>query len=1482
MMTRLKSLLYIFILVLMYAIYYWGVPALINIDARMPIIQEKIKNDLGINFEMNNPELKMGLSPSVWISADNFVIEESDKSQPLKITKPKIKIRLLPMLLGKLNIAYFSSENLSADIKFDKKYRFYLGTYLFLDNSNPRITLENSKMDINGYKITLNDELQSKTIIFNGNYFKLSKFNSKKFIKLSMDSNIKVNNKTSVLDADLDLKLPFKNNFKEDNPYLNCTLTNLDLSNFSPYIKKFSNGQITKATGILDFEAKTKKVSKRTNRIFTRFVANNLSIINKNVYSSVIFPEKLNIDSVFETSRNVLSFEKLVLTSNNIDINLSGNISKISSKTPNLDLNINVNKSKIENIIKLIPAPKNNFEDINFVAMKKYGAFGDIKGSLDIKGEAAKPVIIGKILASNFYVIKELPPPIPKANFALIFSGTTMNMDIHVPVAIKESVTVSGPVELYDKKNADILVSSTKNLDLKTALFVLIPLHEIFQFELGPLPIMDLSGRGNILLKITGNKKAPHLFGAFNCQNATASFNELDLLLTDANGTFKFEDTDTHLIINSAKVNGKPVKVDGTCSLDGVLKYDVIAKNQDLGDLLSIVKNSPMLIDIQKVLSSVIGASGNSDITLKLVGNVKKLDEVAFGKTIFLNGIIKLYRNELNLEGIQIPLKNVSGEINFKNTDAVINLRTFISNSSIEIKGTIKNNIAGLKIKSSNLNIGDVLNCFKTNVHKSSLPRGFSNTLMSVNAEYKGAINKFDIKNFNLIGEILPNNLKKMQLSLDKGNIVLQNGTLKVSKINGSFDGNPFLLTATIANLMQKNQNINGYFESSNFDISTISKLTEYPFINGEFKKNLNSFSNILGRVDLRINAKNNNFNSKVDLKDISLVYTPLDIPLKIFSGELDFKNDKITAQTVNAQIESMPILIDGSVSNILNRPFFNVYLNSKPTQKFIDKYVNKKALYPLKIKGDIIYSSRITGTKELFSAKTEVNLEEDSSIYYMGGTLGDSIYPIRVFLDTTVSKKFIEVNNFKYDKLISSQNNKSYVTPQLTASGIISVSNEINLHNFKVKTQNPTDAKVFNVFFKKPVIKQGLFNSDIMLNGLISTPKIIGKLDFNGVDLPIFDTTIKDVSLDFDEDNVLINSTGEIFSNKIILTSKMKNKLTPPYEFKNIDIYCANLDINEITKSLNNIVMQDDKYRLSTPKLDFNLSNLVIESAKLKADNIRVKNIEAQNFQTNLSLSDKMILTLDDFKFDLANGKVSGDFKYNLLNSSSKLDLKADKVNANLVSEALFDLTSQIYGSLTGEVNLSCNGKSHKTCMETLSGKGGFIVEDGRMPKLGSLEYLLKASNLIKSGITGLSINGIIDLVSPLKTGQFESIRGDFTITSGLADSIQIFSKGKDLSLFITGTYNFATLIADLDVFGRLSKKISNALGPVGNVSLNTLFNTIPGLDLDDANRAQLIKSLDKIPGLELSEKMYRVFTVEIFGDINGDNYVKSFRWVE
>ena len=66
---------------------------------------------------------------------------------------------------------------------------------------------------------------------------------------------------------------------------------------------------------------------------------------------------------------------------------------------------------------------------------------------------------------------------------------------------------------------------------------------------------------------------------------------------------------------------------------------------------------------------------------------------------------------------------------------------------------------------------------------------------------------------------------------------------------------------------------------------------------------------------------------------------------------------------------------------------------------------------------------------------------------------------------------------------------------------------------------------------------------------------------------------------------------------------------------------------------------------------------------------------------------------------------------------------------------------------------------------------------------------------------------------------------------------------------------------------------------GPIGNVSVNTLFNMIPGVNLSKDSDA--MENINRIPGVEFAEKLYRKFIAEIKGNINGENYVKSFKWI-
>ena len=142
------------------------------------------------------------------------------------------------------------------------------------------------------------------------------------------------------------------------------------------------------------------------------------------------------------------------------------------------------------------------------------------------------------------------------------------------------------------------------------------------------------------------------------------------------------------------------------------------------------------------------------------------------------------------------------------------------------------------------------------------------------------------------------------------------------------------------------------------------------------------------------------------------------------------------------------------------------------------------------------------------------------------------------------------------------------------------------------------------------------------------------------------------------------------------------------------------------------------------------------------------------------------------------------------------------------------------------------------------------------------------------------ISVNGIIDLITPLKTGNFSQISGDAKIENGVINDINVYSDGNELNMYMTGSYDLSTLVADMEVYGSLSKNFSTLLGVIGNASLNRLLNRIPGINIDDIN-PESTSDIHKIPNFN-KENAVRVFKAEIYGDINGSNYVKSFKWIK
>ena len=75
-------------------LYTWGIPAVVNIKSHKSFIEQKVFENSGFIVDIGNPELSMGIFPSVWVKSDNISILNSDGTKALSIDNPQLKIKL--------------------------------------------------------------------------------------------------------------------------------------------------------------------------------------------------------------------------------------------------------------------------------------------------------------------------------------------------------------------------------------------------------------------------------------------------------------------------------------------------------------------------------------------------------------------------------------------------------------------------------------------------------------------------------------------------------------------------------------------------------------------------------------------------------------------------------------------------------------------------------------------------------------------------------------------------------------------------------------------------------------------------------------------------------------------------------------------------------------------------------------------------------------------------------------------------------------------------------------------------------------------------------------------------------------------------------------------------------------------------------------------------------------------------------------------
>lgn len=1459
-------------------------PAFVNSFFEKKEFVTLVKEKTGLDLNYKKIKLKTYPDFSAKISADNLTL--FDKKQKIVTVKNiDTKIFLPTLLFKKLTLKSLHANDFSLLVIRNKDKNLYFGNYKIPFNFDVKedVNLDLDNLNIINSTITFDDKLVNQTI--KGNISKthlLYKKNKK--LKLVLDSEIFVNNKAKTfINVDLHTALNNSDCLKSENEHCYLKIQNLDLADYKNYISYF-NQDIQNITGVVNALVECDK----QHSYVLKSSVKNFKADMKNPLDSVKSNGDITVDSVFNFKNNNLYFEKILLASKDWTINITGQIQDYTKSYPHLDLSVVIPSANINSLYWLAPS----FKDDPFNVMqkfKKYGAWGIANGRFEIKGSAEKPEIYGNLTVSDVYIVKN-NPIVPHCKVFAEFMKDKVTVSTRVFAGYGEYVDINGVAVMKPYGEGEFDVVSSPNVDLATAEYMLIPIHEVVGFDIGPVPYMTIKGKGNINLKTKGTILDGNAYGQFNFKNTTATLQGLNTVLENADGTLDFNGRDMHFYTKNAFVKKQKVKVDGKANLNGNIDFDITSAAIDIKDLFEILQTSSILETQKKMADPIESVSGKVKTSINLTGKVKDYGDVLKENTLSFNGIIELIDCKGAIKFVPVSVNKLKGKIEFKNTNWKTILSGKIGTSPISINGQSSARKTHIKIAANALKTDELSAICLKDLFDIQFPFK-TDSLISFNAEYNSNNDKFDANKIKAKGFFIPSKktLADDKLNIRSGSFDLNKGDISFKHFNAKLLGSDVIAEGKIRSVFSENPNINGRFNIKEFNISTLNTIKNSQLLPPYIADILNAYENYQGVANIALTVKNNFAKGSVDLRDVKFNNVYFKTPVVIDRGSVVLDGQKAFLRSFVAQIDDTPVFLNLSVYDLDKNAQVRGYFTTKISEQFVNKYVNTHLTYPIKIKGDITLTSDVKGSLNRLRIHPKLKLEAGADIYYMGANLGDESESREIEADINVEDNNLYViNSLKYIRYMTSQNDSSYPLPVLVANGSVKADkNSVYVKNLNVETLNKANIKIFNVLFKKSVLKKGLFNCKLNIKGDVNNPVIRGFIDMDNLDMPLYDTVVKNILVKFNDKNIEIKTSGEILNSDFTVFADVVNNLRPPFVINNLDIKSQKLKIDTLIDYLSCIPTPNTALSIKdkeTPvsKSSLNISDFRIKKGTIFAKEISIRNLNADNLNAEFLLGDNLVLQIPKLEFGVTTGQMSGSASYEFNKAKIKANVSAFNVDSNKVASSFFDFKDQIYGSSNGNIVITTSGATEEERIKNMSGYVYFEIADGKMPKLGSVEYLLKAGNFIKSGITGASINNFIDLIAPVKTGYFDSIKGHFALKNGVAQNIEVYSKGDNLNIYINGEYDLLHQYANMRVFGRLTRRADNILGKIGNVSFNTLLAQIPGIKLDNKDKMKIIRELNKIPGVELSDKHYRIFTVKIDGKVDEDKYVRNFRWIE
>lgn len=1442
----IKTFLGVFLVAVL--IYKLFLPIIISGEKLNNLIQNKLSPDYSLHIE--NLDTAFSFKLKLILNADNILLKEKYTDKIILNTdKTTVKIPILSLILQNANNLEIITKDTNANIERDKNNLLNIKKAFKTSSKSPKKI--DFKLKIKNYDIKFYD-FEETPIFLEGDVLEL---NTIKKYNLKTRGLISKNDKYSIINIDFSSKKPFKSNKIK----LKGTINNLDFGLYEKYIKEL-NPNITKCKGFLDGDFNINTTKNITNNLNAKINSTDIIISTKKHPNLIKIAQNAQIVSTGTKRNHKIYLKNFRIISQQYNFEATGTIKNTNLKNKKLNLQIKTSNSSLEDLLNVIP--KNLHIKYNAVnKLLKSNAKGILSANLKITHRTKNPYIYGDVSIKDFSILNN---PQYSSIFAS-FNKKNLNLNIIFQDKDKNQLNIKGQNKLGKNAKLNMEIKSNQ-ISSKFFLENLSFLSNMFNFSTGIINQLTFYGPINLDLYISGHGENTNVFGKIGFINTFLNYEKLSKEIHLKNSFIEFEKRKILFNKTPFDINSYEGLIDGYATFNNNYDINLSFNNFPAFLGLDIIKNSQLTKNIAKKIEPINFAAGMTSSQI----HISKIHHYIDTKEL-ISGTLKCHNAVIGIENLYNYIEKINGEIVFdkdnlfsKNLTGAI----FDGISQIDIKINKGHLVSNILTKNAKVQ-ETLISLEKSSIFK-QLNNLFEDAKGSGNYDFQMLLDNTDsslfknieIKNLNgaIENKHLPIkiNFKNGCFFVDKNTFIIKNMPFSTNSSKGIIEGN-------IKNLSNKPEyNLDISFENlSGADIQELKDKNFSPLL-----KQFNNFSgNARGHLSIKEQTTGN-----IHFKDFRANYIPYKLPILIKSGEIKIQNKHLYCNNIPIQIGTSNYRLSCSGENTPK-----IELEGNLTPFDLDYYFNKNLKYPLNLRQKtpikVILSSFDNNSFEITIGAL---LNNYNFISYKGASIGSPSHSYIIGGKLKHSPSELSFENFginKYNSLPpfdinSIKDNKNY----FKLNGNINTKNQ-NM-NLKIYAKEFMDINLFNEFLEEfTLFNGGTFKGDLKITGNYKSPKIAGEVELNNCKIPAYKTTIHSLKMIFEPKNIIFqNGNLKIDKYPLYFSAIGENFSTIPFIFKELNVNMPDLNVDEISK----IFLSSPKNK-TKPTKTIKTPLFIVKNGTIKTNHFELGNISGSDFKSEFSFSPKWILTLQNYSLKSAGGEVVGNSQFNFLNLMSTTSMKLKNIDANAVSTTLLQMPNELYGLLNGNMDITTKGTSTKDIIKNMNGTGRFHITSGRLVRMGSLEYLLTTAEVLKSGITGLSLNNIWAVLAAQKTGNFDTINVNFKIKDGVLFTDDLISRSEKLNIYMAGNFDMTTNYADFTILGKVSKSVVSILGPIGKISINKVISTIGGDALNE-----YVPSLIKLIGVDLNNKNFRRFVVNIEGNLYDHKSVKNFRWID